>query len=213
MFEIFWVDNQKKLLRDLSEMMEKASSELAYEKAALYRDAIGYLRDILFSQGVEGEGDVDLWFVANDAYRYVLKLMRVRNGKIQAIEHEVFEIDAFMEEQLSSWILGYYQSYPLSTTIAVEIDEGISLSKELLETLVKTFVYIEPAASKYYENIQMWRELALSHLADYLPFLSLEAKDYDKTCQELLDHFSLEEMTYHLECFDISPTSGGGNDG
>ena len=58
---LFLRGKSQELMVQLADDMEKAAAELAYEKAAVFRDQIAQLQHVQASQGIEGvSGDLDI---------------------------------------------------------------------------------------------------------------------------------------------------------
>ncbi|MCS5565688.1 MAG: excinuclease ABC subunit UvrC, partial [Methylococcales bacterium] len=79
---MFLDGNSSRIIDELGGEMEKASSELEFEKAAEYRDQIRTLRHVLEKQYVHGErGDLDIIACSSRAGMACVKMVYVRKGQ------------------------------------------------------------------------------------------------------------------------------------
>ena len=72
------------VLHDLQNKMQTAAEQLQFEQAALYRDKIAALSNMMKQQAVESTGDdtdADIIAVANADARYCVNLAMVRGGR------------------------------------------------------------------------------------------------------------------------------------
>ena len=78
---LFLQGKSRELMVRLADDMERAASELAYEKAAVYRDQISQLQQMQASQGIEGaSGDLDILAIAVSHGRASVQVLVVRGA-------------------------------------------------------------------------------------------------------------------------------------
>ena len=80
---LFLQGKAPELMARLADDMEKAAAELAYEKAAVYRDQLAQLQHVQASQGIEGvKGDLDIMAVAVAGGRACVQVLFVRAARV-----------------------------------------------------------------------------------------------------------------------------------
>lgn len=115
------VENVRKLLRGdvaelvsiLSKKMEEAVLNLAYEKAAEYRDAIASLKLSTTSQKVEDNilEKRDYLGVAGYSGLYCFMILHMRNGRLSDRTFFHIESHAPIEQAFSEFVVQYYSSF------------------------------------------------------------------------------------------------------
>ncbi len=96
----------------LRQRMEDASGRLEYERAASIRDALQWLEQLEQPAAVEfvGGGDIDAIGMARDGDDAVGVTLRIRGGRLLALEHRFLENvgDAADPEILSAYLVRHY---------------------------------------------------------------------------------------------------------
>ena len=200
------------LLEEFKERMEAAAGELAFERAARYRDQMGHLRRIQESQYVHGEGgDADIFGIALGSGRACVEGLFVRGGRL--LGHRTWypnnRLGASAEEVLFAFLSQYYLSgsgreIPRAVVAAAPLADRPLLADALSqESGRKTEVACRPRgqrarwAAMAAENAQISLAALLADKADMLArFLALQAA------------LGWDERPRRLECFDISHAAG-----
>ena len=189
--------------------MEQASSELAFEQAALFRDQISSLQKVQERQYVSGErGDLDLIAVALTAGTACVQLFFIRNGR--NLGNKVFfpkiPQGASAEQILSAFIAQHYLGKAVPSEIIVShIPDDQVLLQEALSSQTLHRVAIR---SQVRSERARWLEMAKNNAE-----LSLKARltsntDQRRRIEALRDLLELDEIPRRIECFDVSHTGG-----
>lgn len=190
---------QNELLKDLAEKMEKASSILDFEQAALYRDQIQSLRRVQEKQYVSSGNAVDADVIAcvSQGDSICVNLAMIRGGhhlgdrSFFPKNAEGWDVSDVMEAFLSQ----HYLSSPLPSQIILE--ERIDLE------LGKTQILSSPQGEK-----RVWLEMAKENAKLALSRMLGEKLTEEARLNALREALGLEEAPARIECFDISHTSG-----
>jgi excinuclease ABC subunit C len=199
------------LMARLADDMEKAAAELAYEKAAVYRDQITQLQHVQASQGIEGvTGDLDILAAAVSHGRACVQVLFVRGARVLGSKtyYPPLKLQETPQSVLGAFIPQFYlgQSRGIPSEIIVNAaPDDAGILAEVLTAHAQRSVKIR---SKVREARAQWLQLAqqtaeanlASHLAGRQTLLG--------RMQALQDILDLPELPERLECFDISHSSG-----
>ncbi|QSP93991.1 excinuclease ABC subunit UvrC [Marinobacter salinisoli] len=201
------------IIRDLMDAMEKASSNLDFEKAAEYRDQINHLRHVQEQQSVEGgSGDADVVAIAQDAGVVCVVVIVVRGGRVLGTKNYFprFSIEDTEGELLGAFLGQYYlggdthREIPKEILVPTEV-EGQSLISEALsdaagrETRIRGNVRGER---------RRWLDLALTNARQTLITHLASKETVYRRLLALRDLLELAETPARMECFDISHSHG-----
>ena len=215
--EQFLDGKSEDLLSEMQERMMQFSERLEFEKAAVVRDQIAALSNVLHRQTVETTGsdvDADIITVASQGTNVCVNLAMVRGSrhlgdrayfpnipKGQSVDKvEVFE--AFVSQ--------HYESMPVPTLIITDVpgqkEELESLLSELSERRV-TVVHSPVGVRR--EWLNMCKTNADIALARHLALEGSQLSRLKELCEVLEISVPNDDwMKVRLECFDISHTSG-----
>lgn len=80
---MFLRGKSQELMVRLADDMEKAAADMAYEKAAVYRDQLSQLQHVQASQGIEGaSGDLDIMAAVVAGGRACVQVLFVRGARV-----------------------------------------------------------------------------------------------------------------------------------
>lgn len=109
---LFLKGKDRQVITALVEKMELASQQLAFEKAAMYRDQIQALRRVQEQQFVsqDSDDDLDVVGIAHDSGMACIHALFIRQGKILGSRSYFPRMpqDADITEVLSSFVSQYY---------------------------------------------------------------------------------------------------------
>jgi len=215
--EQFLDGKSEDLLSEMQERMMQFSERLEFEKAAVVRDQIAALSNVLHRQTVETTGsdvDADIITVASQGTNVCVNLAMVRGSrhlgdrayfpnipKGQSVDKvEVFE--AFVSQ--------HYESMPVPSLIITDVpgqkEELESLLSELSERRV-TVVHSPVGVRR--EWLNMCKTNADIALARHLALEGSQLSRLKELCEVLEISVPNDDwMKVRLECFDISHTSG-----
>jgi excinuclease ABC subunit C len=197
------------LIEALAKRMEKASSELEFERAARYRDQIATLRTVLEKQSVHGEqGDLDIIACATEGPAACVQMTFIRHGQqigdrnyFPAI-HEATDLGRILQ----TFIVQYYFGKPVPKEILVSTaPDEIPLIEEALSNQAGHSVRIvtNPRGERA-RRVQ----LALSNAENALSTRLSSRQSLFERYLALGEALKLTTTPRRLECFDISHTQG-----
>ena len=202
--------NQKKLKRKFTELMQKASENMEYEKAADYRDKI-YLIDKISSKqkaGYPNLTDRDVFGVFCGEKTAVVQAFLVREGKLNYTEKFYFNINGDGEEEImSSFLKQYYMdsiSVPKTIHISCEI-EDMQACEEWLSGIKGSKVSI--TIPQIGENKKL-KDMAVKNAADAVKLKEGEKARNKKALAALGSAIGVSKYIGRMECYDISNTQG-----
>ena len=197
------------LIAELAEKMEQASSSLAFEQAATYRDQIGYLRRVQEKQYIDAKsGDIDVIAVAQADGVACLQVFFIRHGqnlgsKTFYPKHSRGSSDA---EIISAFIPQYYlgQQIPKEIVVSERLEEK-SWLQDVLTQQAGRKVHLQNVSRG--ERVK-WLEMAQSNAQKALSLQLMSKNNLQKRVLNLQQALELSQLPRRLECFDISHTFG-----
>ncbi len=213
--KLFYQGKNQTVLDELTQRMEKASEDLAFEKAAELRDQIISLRSVLEKQSVNNlnasrTNSVDVIAADSREKTAVVFVLQVRNGIVQGSKQFLPKLPADTEtgELLNSFIGQYYPQntaeMPNEIVTNVEVESG----KFLVESLSEIAGRIVKISHQVKTNKASWLAMAKRNV-DQILLAKLKAKSHlNKRMQVLMDELSLDKLPFRMECFDISHFQG-----
>ena len=208
---LFLRGKSQELMLRLADDMEKAAAELAYEKAAVYRDQISQLQHVQASQGIEGvKGDLDILAAKTAHGRACVQVLFVRGARVLGSKtyYPPLKLEESEAEVLSAFIPQYYlaeaRAVPGEIIVNALPDDADTLSEALsvhAERQVKVRSRVRDARARWLKLAEQTAETNLNaHLAGRQTILG--------RVQALQDVLGLPEAPERMECFDISHSSG-----
>lgn len=201
-------------VRQLRENMEQAAKDLAFEKAALYRDqlkAIAVIQEQQNITNVDGN-DMDVLGFASDAGQTGVQIYTIRHGKLMG--RETFSLDNSndgMPAEMTAAVLNQYYTdtafIPKEIVVAA-IDDAAGYERRLSMQKGQHVSIIIP---------QRGTKKRLLDMAEDNARVLLEQRrlqwqhDIDKTSgavESLARILDLPRLPVRMECFDISHTQG-----
>lgn len=209
---LFLEGNNEKLHRHLSDSMEGASSALAFELAATYRDRITALRQVQAQQVMEsGDSSLDVIACASQAGASCLHVLYVRQGRIIGSKsyfpkNKLSQSDAHVMSAFicHNYIGGTAMDVPalIITSHDLEDDQAIStaLSAEQ-DRVIKVTSNVRTYKAKW---LAMALEASRQNVKQHL---NKKRTIFDRFVS-LQEALGLPEVPQRIECFDISHSSG-----
>ena len=204
----------QEVLSEIEQRMLEASNHLEFEQAAQLRDQMGALSRVLQQQTMEDqdEADTDIVAVAIEGGRVCVNLAMVRGGRHLG-DRAFFPTHADGDgaaDILDVFLAQHYLNNPLPATVVISHVLGDSGVFDALMTLKETRskLLTRPSGIK-----KSWLEQALqnAHLAlmRHLNESSAKSARTLALAEALdLDTDPAALAALHIECFDISHTSG-----
>ena len=202
------------VVEHLRRKMEEASKNWEFEKAAMYRDRVTAMEQVLQKQkaiAVAG-GDQDVIAVASDGVDAIVEVIFMRGGKILGNDHFIMQrAEAQQEESLAMFLLQYYDNAPSipREILLGEECEDLEVMEKLLSEKKGSRVHI--AVPKRGEKVRLV-EMARKNAEDIAQkrreqFVRQKARTVG-ACKELADALGLDFTLRRIEGYDISNTQG-----
>ncbi len=229
MAAMFLQGRQQEVIGRLSDAMDKASADLAFEQAAIYRDQIQSLRQVQDKQFVEstrGE-DVDIVVVVAENGLLCVNLAMVRGGRHLGDKPQFPSnaAESSAEEVLAAFLVQHYMAHPIPARVYVNqslADKSIAVVlSELAKRPVPVLQPRQTIQKVWVEMAEQNANLAIlarrsafstqqSRLAALREVLHLDIEETEASEQEDGEGEDGHQGTagIRIECFDISHTRG-----
>ena len=213
---LFLSGKEEKLIEILKEKMNKCSMEFNFEEAAIYRDKILNLQEMMQKQKIDVSTDnvnQDIIAMAYNNEEAWVQSFFIMHGKVVGREHFILEgtKDSSKEAILSSFVKQFYMKaeyIPKEIIIESEIEDQVVL-EEWLSNIKGQKVFIRiPQKGDKKSLIAMVKKNAMEYLEK---FSSLNKRKYEKSegaLIELAEVIGLEEAPRRIESYDISNIQG-----
>ena len=212
MASMFLQGRQQEVIGRLSAAMDHAAAELAFERAAIYRDQIQSLRHVQDKQYIEsskGE-DVDIVVVVSEGGLLCVNLAMVRGGRHLGDKPQFPSNagDSSPEEVLSAFLTQHYLIHPIP--VCIYLNQGLVDQEvcDVLSELAKRPVsLVEPRQTMHKVWVSMAEQNARLAILARRGQLTRQEFRLD-ALQELVALDVEEGKEIRIECFDISHTQG-----
>lgn len=212
--------NDKSLIRELKEKMQKASDEMDFEEAIRLRELLECAARISERQKISdnsGFDDKDIIAEAHDETDAVVQVFFVREGKMIGREHHhIDDIEGMESSQIvSEFVKRYYSGTPyIPSTIMLSCDiEEREITAKWLSGLRKGACrIIVPKIGDKEKLVELALKNANLVLKQDKERIINEEKRSKGALKEIADLLGFEDLN-RLEAFDISNTNGFQNVG
>lgn len=204
----------QEILSDFQQDMMTASERLDFEQAAKYRNKIRRLTMLQTEQNVDtGQGDVDVVVALCKAGSLCVAVVFVRGGRI--LDQKTWFPKAPMATDaggvLSAFLARFYLSdgwaeYSLPKTIVTS--EAVADADMIAEALRAISGHKIQIVHRAREQRLRWRQMALANAEQALIAHLAKNKNIQARFRALQKGLALASLPQHIECFDISHTSG-----
>ncbi len=199
------------VIHEISEKMNDASRQQNYERAAILRDQVLDLNEILKRQIVSVQrGDFDVIGIAESEISICLSVMYFRNGRLLGSKQVTLESQAGLPRSdiIEAYIMKHYFELNLGKVSNIYVSESIS-SKNQMEELInaKTNSKIKIIRPLRGEP-KKWVQLACDNAKQTLLLKNQKSKELDKQFKALRKMLDIKGDINRIECFDISHLSG-----
>lgn len=217
--ELFLSGKQSILNEKLKNMMQQASTDLEFEKAAKYRDTIEAIGKIIDNQIIVSDDnsiEQDIFAFKNDDINIAIVLLRIREGKLVYKEGFDLKLEESNTPVETFWAFleKYYKTInsnqiPKEIIVPYLAEDYELLSLHLSKERKRKVIFIIPKAQKKYKLLQMAKSNAeLTLLTAQQKTIRMLQNDWNKVGITLEEKLKLERFPRKLECFDISHLSG-----
>jgi len=209
---LFLEGRHRDLADDLHRRMERASSEMRFEHAAMLRDLISTVEEVEQKQKMAAaEGDnTDIFACYAEPPLAAVNVFHLRNGRI-VDRHEYFWEDAFEFEPgefFTSLLMQFYgaQGYiPPQIHVPVELEDRQVLEDLLAEKRGRKVEIHTPQRGEKRAMLALAETNAKNSFEQRFRVLKPTSQAIQEALREVL---GLEEAPRRIECFDISHTQG-----
>jgi len=206
---VAWIQNKRKLIKELEKKMEFYAESLRFEEAVVLRDRIERIaKSELTSQiDLASRDDYDIFAIASDEKRGCIVRLFIREGKVVSGTHDFIPADdSFtLDEAYERTIIGYYGTQkppivaPILTAHAFESKEWVA---EHLSSLFEKKAQLEtPQRGPKKELI----DLAMANANELLR--TVQSGD-DGLLEKVRELFNLDASPRRIEVFDNSHHGG-----
>ena len=211
---MFLKGKDRQVITSMVEKMEQASQQLAFEKAATYRDQIQALRRVQEQQFVshDSDDDLDVVGIAYENGMACIHALYIRQGKILGSRSYFpkMPVDADITEVLSSFVTQFYLNQAEGRVIPSEILIGEALGDEqavIAETLTELAGRKIVIKSNTRGNKAKFQRLAQTNARTALTSKLSHRMTVHQRFAALREALQLNRLE-RMECFDISHTMG-----
>ena len=213
---LFLSGKEEKLIDILKEKMNKCAMDFNFEEAAIYRDKIKSLEDMMEKQKIDtstSDLNQDVIAMARAHDEACVQVFFVRNGKIVGREHFILEgvMDSTRESILGSFVKQFYmeQEYvPKEIIIEDEIEDSFILSEWLSSKKGQKVTIRVPQKGEKKSLIEMVRKNAIEYLEKFSDMNKRKYENSIGALEELKQILNLDNIPKRIESFDISNIQG-----
>ena len=213
---LFLSGKEEKLIEILKEKMNKCSMEFNFEEAAIYRDKILNLQEMMQKQKIDVSTDdvnQDIIAMAYNDEEACVQSFFIRHGKIVGREHFILEgtKDSTKESILGSFVKRFYMNaeyIPKEIIIESEIEDQVVMEEWLSNIKGQKVSIRVPQKGDKKSLISMVKKNAMEYLEK---FSNLNKRKYERSegaLIELAEVLGLEEPPRRIESYDISNIQG-----
>ena len=213
---LFLSGKEEKLIEILKEKMNKCSMEFNFEEAAIYRDKIINLQEMMQKQKIDISTDdinQDIIAMAYNDEEACVQAFFIRHGKIVGREHFILEgtKDSSKESILGSFVKQFYMNaeyIPKEIIIESEIEDQVVMQEWLSNIKGQKVSIRVPQKGDKKSLIAMVKKNAMEYLEK---FSNLNKRKYERSegaLIELADILGLKEPPRRIESYDISNIQG-----
>ncbi|KPI55967.1 excinuclease ABC subunit C [Clostridioides difficile] len=207
---------EEKLMELLKEKMNESSMNFRFEEAAVYRDKIKSLEEMIQKQKIDtnvSDLNQDVVAMARAHNEACVQVFFIRNGKIVGREHFILEgvMDSPRASILGSFVKQFYneQEYiPKELIIEDEIEDSSILEEWLSSKKGQKVTIRVPQKGEKKSLVEMVRKNAIEYLEK---FSDMNKRKYEKSIgalEELKRLLNLEKLPIRIEAYDISNIQG-----
>src|SRR5690554_7810518 len=200
------------LTDELTRNMEQAAEQLEFEKAAAARDLIALLRRVQDQQSMEsGHGNVDIIAATVTPGGASVHVISVRDGRVLG-SNNFFPQVAIEEESadvLAAFTAQYYlgqkdRDFPSELIVSSDHPDWPAIA----EAIAQQSGHILGIRHRVRGTRARWQKMAITNAEQALQARLANRMQMSARFSALAKALDLSEPPAHLECFDISHSSG-----
>ncbi len=210
---VMFLEGKSSALTDeLTNSMERAAEQLEFEKAAAARDQISLLRRVQDQQSMEGgHGNVDIIAATVTPGGASVHVISVRDGRVLG-SNNFFPQVAIEEDSanvLAAFAAQYYlgqkdRDFPSELIVSSEHSDWLAIA----EAIALQCGHIIGIRHRVRGTRARWQQLAMTNAEQALQARLANRMQMSARFSALAKALDLHEPPTHLECFDISHSSG-----
>ena len=206
---------------DLHQQMDHAAEDLDFERAALLRDRISAVEQVLERQKIINTtqtNDQDVIALAAEDDETCAQIFFFRGGKLAGRESFILKgtRDTATSEVMASFIQQFYEhapAIPAEILVEHEPDDSADLAAWLKQQRNGAVTITQPKRGDKVRLIEMVAQNAQEVLAqERIRWLS-DSQKTTKALQELQEALHLTVLPRRIECYDVSNNQGTANVG
>lgn len=198
--------NTETVKRQLTKRMEKASSQMEYERAAEIRDQLHYIDVTVEKQKIISSDRTprDLFNFYMDKGWLSVQVFFIRQARLMKREKRLFPIVDTAEEEMTSFILQFYQRINNLKPKEILLPAGLPNKEisEILQVPVRT-----PERGQKADLMKMAKENAMLALHDKFRLMEMDERKTVGAMKEITDALGLP-TGHKIEAFDHSHIQG-----
>lgn len=209
--QMFLEGKNKELTEEISNNMKLAAQEMEFERAAELRDQITQLKHIQEQQYVYGQsGEADVLAAIIQSGGHCVHEMLVRGGKIVGSKsyYPKMPLELSEAELLTNYIaqsyIGGVKELPKALILSHDLNDDGVMEEAIFTSLKKR---VEITANVRGQRAR-WLDLAKLNAEQGLQARLLDKRHHFSRVTALQKLLGLPEPPEHMECFDISHSSG-----
>ena len=213
MATLFLLGRHQEILERLTEAMDRAAAELAFEQAALFRDQIRSLRIVQDKQFIESGKDEDIDIVVAVAESGILcvNLAMIRGGRHLGDKPQFPANvgDSSPADVLAAFVQQHYLTHPAPMRIYVNqplADPDVAM--EVSEQAGRKVPIVEARRTMHKVWVEMAEQNARLSIVARKATVSRQTAQVDALRQALALEADEAGGEIRIECFDISHTQG-----
>ena len=211
---LFLEGKQELVVRELKGKMAKASNQLQFERAALLRDQIKAIENVIEGQqiAITVRGDMDVIALAQTTDRAYVDIFFVRNNKL--IGRDNIIVDGIQDEEpmhiITNFVKQYYtsaSSVPPRILLQYPLDESTVISEWLKSLRGSSVKLLVPHRGAKKQLVDIVAENAREGLELY-QIKQPSAIEYNTILNDLKGLLKLPSVPLRIEGYDISNIRG-----
>lgn len=202
------------IIRDLEQKMQEASEELAFERAARYRDKIESIKILGEKQKITSteENNRDIIGCFQEESDICVQLFFMRGGKVVGSEHHVFErSENTPAEVMEEFVKQYYftaTNVPKEILLSEHIEDLENVEQWLTQKAKTRIHLLIPQRGEKAKITKMVIKNAEESLRQYKFKRDKENTEHNEILSALQKTLMLNKPPFRIESYDISNISG-----
>ena len=198
------------ILRDLQSQMEKASEDLDFERAAVYRDRLNALSAVMASQNVSfpRESDRDAVGFFRDAGEMCFRKLELRGGRIIGSSTYFLKDEGESEENLlEAFLMQYYPTaaeIPKEILVSIDLEDHDSVEQAISDMAGHKVHLHVPQRGDGMKLLEMANANAKEALRRRILRVGTSQQSVETALRLLSEKLNLRDVPERIESYDIS---------